>query len=780
MEDRLMDIQICLQKIEHLSPRVNSGVKVLLLMNGELTIETNSRFYQLEEKDVLVINRNQLYQVHGSKDNYVLMLNIPDAFIDQVYSEYHNNRFECYSREVNMGRELMVHSIRKLLAKLVIAYCQKEETYKIEIQGYVYQILLILIRRFKQEGSAFEKIDTGDQRLTQIIDYIEGNYGQPLTLEDVAKKLYLSPGYLSRYFKQKIGMGFSRFLMNVRLKHSLKDLLYTSLTISQISMNNGFPNTKSFANLFKEVYGETPRTFRENNVEEKIDSVKNYNLQDGAITINSPDIVNKLGTLLMDHDDNSYSNIDTRFEKLSIDLHSSIEAKLDHPDHILIVGNLRNLLREDVRSQIVTVKEELQLQYIGIMHLLNEAVIPPDVETDEVITTTSPYFNLEIALRFLKKNTLSPFIWVEYMEIMEDEERYFNKLNKFLKYCLQIYDTAYLNTWHFMFCDPAHTAAEEKELRRVYLKLQHLLKKYVPAVQVGAFLRFSFVAEKASANHGWLVEEGANIDFIGCSANQNEVIDFKDIENESFFLAQNYIKEKMKKIKAYLKEHRIEKPLHLVMWNTLSGNTRYTNGTFFRGALILKSVMDVANEVKSLGFWINSELHEEEGKHRRIQLDSLELFHYFKGKRPVYFAMLFFRRLEGAVLVQGPDFLVTQTNHGYQVVLMNCNYVNPYFSLEETFLRKFNKDIQVTITGFQAGEYQIRKLVLDKDNGALYTKWSSLNSKYGLDAEIIDYIIHSTHPSIEIFDEATSGEVSFYSYLTTNAIHFFDIRKAFV
>ncbi len=87
---------------------------------------------------------------------------------------------------------------------------------------------------------------------------------RPITLEEIAKKFYLSTGYLSRYFKQKMGMGFSRFLMNIRLKHSMKDLLYTSESISQIAMNNGFPNTKSYSTLFKEVYGMPPHAYRKN------------------------------------------------------------------------------------------------------------------------------------------------------------------------------------------------------------------------------------------------------------------------------------------------------------------------------------------------------------------------------------------------------------------------------------------------------------------------------------------------------------------------------------
>lgn len=102
------------------------------------------------------------------------------------------------------------------------------------------------------------------------------------------------------------------------------------------------------------------------------------------------------------------------------------------------------------------------------------------------------------------------------------------------------------------------------------------------------------------------------------------------------------------------------------------------------------------------------------------------------------------------------------------------------FSLEETILQKLNKDIRVIISGLQTGEYQIRKQVFDKEHGALYTKWWNLNSKHGMDAEIIDYIINSSRPSLELFDETIDGDWSFYSYLTSNAIHFFDIRKTYL
>ncbi|ETI69621.1 helix-turn-helix domain-containing protein [Neobacillus vireti] len=777
LEDQGLDFFLELKRIEYGAPKVNRGVQIVFVINGVLTVETNSRFYSLAENDLLLLNRNQLYQVHGTNDNCVLLLTITDAFIDRYYPDYHRRRFQCFSREVEMGRELKIDKIRRLLAEMMITYLRRDESYKLEIQGTICQILLILIRNFSGEGTAFEKIDADDQRLTQIIDYMERNYEQQITLEEMAQKAFLSTGYLSRYFKQKMGMGFSRFLMNIRLKHGVKDLLYTTDSISQIAMKNGFPNTKSFSNLFKESYGVTPHEYREtHSPEQQVDSIHSYHLHDSETLMKSPEVLTKLGMILT-ASDKMYVNTETRYEELAIELLHEKRGAVNLPENILIIGELKELLKEDVRSQVLMVKEELGLRFIGIRHLVSGATILPTVETDERFATTSPYFNTDGALNFMKKNDLSLFVRVDYKEISIDEEQYFSKLTKFLKHCLQVYGENYLNTWHFMFNEPYYTAVKATDLHRVYLKLYRLLKQHVPGIQVGVFLPFSFHDEKIPKEHEWQLEEKGRIDFIGYHANQNEVIDFNEMGDYRFSLAKDYIMEKTNKIKGFLKQHQINKPFFLVSWNTLSGNTRYTNGTFFRGALVLKNALDLTNEIDSLAFWINTELHEEDKMNLRIRLEGLELFHYFNGKRPAFYSMLFANKLQGEVVAKGQDYFMTQTELGYQLVLMNCNYVNPYFSIEEAFLQKLNKDIRVKISGMQQGEYQIRKYIFDKDNGALYTNWWKLGSKHGMDAEIIDYITRSSQPSLEIFDESIEENWVFYSYMTTNAIHFFDIRK---
>ncbi|WP_411830777.1 helix-turn-helix domain-containing protein [Peribacillus frigoritolerans] len=51
---------------------------------------------------------------------------------------------------------------------------------------------------------------------------------------------------MSRYFKQAVGVSFSQYVKQTRLKSAVHELLYTDHTIMKVSLNNGFPNVKAF------------------------------------------------------------------------------------------------------------------------------------------------------------------------------------------------------------------------------------------------------------------------------------------------------------------------------------------------------------------------------------------------------------------------------------------------------------------------------------------------------------------------------------------------------
>ena len=98
-------------------------------------------------------------------------------------------------------------------------------------------------------------------RTLQINEYIMNNYNQPISLKSLADTLYLSEGYLSRYFKKIYNMSFSAYLRQVRLSHAMSELLYTDKAILRIARIMDSP-AFLFNKVFKEEYGKSPSHIR--------------------------------------------------------------------------------------------------------------------------------------------------------------------------------------------------------------------------------------------------------------------------------------------------------------------------------------------------------------------------------------------------------------------------------------------------------------------------------------------------------------------------------------
>jgi len=217
-------------------------------------------------------------------------------------------------------------------------------------------------------------------------------------------------------------------------------------------------------------------------------------------------------------------------------------------------------------------------------------------------------------------------------------------------------------------------------------------------------------------------------------------------------------------------------PLYLLSWNTLTGDTRRTNGMFFRGALILKTVQDLSSEIDGVGIWINSEI-QQESLPERIDISSLALFYIFNTRRPAFYALKFQERLQGKIVAQGDNYLVTETSHGYQVALTNVVSFNPYMSVREHLVENFRKVKKLAILGLRPGTYQVRRFIFDQQHGALYRQFERLQSRFGKDDEIIDHLHRLTVPQLTVSDEQVQSRWEVMCEMDINAIHFFELRR---
>lgn len=97
----------------------------------------------------------------------------------------------------------------------------------------------------------------------KAIDYIKRNYMKKITLEEVASKVYLSPSYFSKVFKDEMKCNFNAYLNQVRIEMSKKLLADDSVALVDIATLVGYEDQSYFTKVFKKMTGVSPGKYRE-------------------------------------------------------------------------------------------------------------------------------------------------------------------------------------------------------------------------------------------------------------------------------------------------------------------------------------------------------------------------------------------------------------------------------------------------------------------------------------------------------------------------------------
>ena len=99
--------------------------------------------------------------------------------------------------------------------------------------------------------------------LEKAFSYISANYMNPVTLEETAEHVHLSPAYFSSVFKQACGTSFSDYLNLIRIEESKRLLSNTDYSILNIAVAVGYRDQSYFSKVFKKYTGMTPKQYRQ-------------------------------------------------------------------------------------------------------------------------------------------------------------------------------------------------------------------------------------------------------------------------------------------------------------------------------------------------------------------------------------------------------------------------------------------------------------------------------------------------------------------------------------
>ncbi|MGE7906590.1 helix-turn-helix domain-containing protein [Peribacillus sp. NPDC094092] len=769
MSESLMEdsYQISLQNIRHHSQHIHLGIEILFVIRGEIEVMVNQDSFHLAENDLLLINANDVHTVKGHEDNVVLLLQIPLDSIGQHYPDIHVCYFDCHSSKEDNGLYLLFDQIRQLLAEILIAHYQELDGSELEIKSQIYKLVTLLIRNFKTTHLGQNRFnEMKDERIRDILTFIEKNYRKQMSFEEIAKRQYLSLYYLSRYFKQSVGVSFSQYVKQIRLKSAVHELLYTDHNIMKVSLNNGFPNVKAFNKAFKEMYNQTPAEYRGLHKKEPFQEVNNISEQ--YTLVNSPDFLIELSKYIS-QTDQSVKVKESGVSAVHINLPQEPVLVRKKAQRLLVIGQLEYALNEEVQAELKLIQERLHFEYAYFANLFS----PTFTTIDPLLQIGGPYYKIDALFNEFQRLGLVPFISVDIEKEVVSCPGYLKMLDDFLRHAVSYFGDAFVGKWQFELV----FSEWDQEARTFYQQYFQTVKKRASTAKVGVQVPFS-LEKGLSVPVTEFLKQMDQIDLVCFSCNPNEQVDFTDMDNSSFKGVKDYIKKSCIELKAKLLSAGLAgTPIYLTNWNTLYGNTVNLSGTFFRSALIFKDMLDIIKEISGLGFWIDTHSLEKSNiDNENIAMNGIALLYYYQIKRPAFFNMQLMAKIGLEILAEGEDFVLTKGKQGYQLAIYNNSYVNPTYSVEGFFLRSLTKEKRIMISGLPSGTYQIRKHILDRNNGAFYFNWLNLNQQYIYDQEIITYLKQRAYPDLQIYEENIDSELFLQSTLTLNAIHLFEIR----
>ena len=101
-----------------------------------------------------------------------------------------------------------------------------------------------------------------ENRVHEIVAYLNEHYAERLTLADLAGTTYLSETYLAKYFKRQMGLTIFEYLERIRAYHAYEMLKLKDQPVEDTALDCGFSDSKALNKALKKFFNQTAKNIK--------------------------------------------------------------------------------------------------------------------------------------------------------------------------------------------------------------------------------------------------------------------------------------------------------------------------------------------------------------------------------------------------------------------------------------------------------------------------------------------------------------------------------------
>lgn len=243
----------------------HTDIELMYVCDGAIRVGINEECRLLEKGDLAIFNSKDIHYF-DSKDLHskIMVIIFNSKYLDTIYCWPKNLRFS--SQYINSKiLENLNESIPNILFSIFKENELKENFYQLYVNGKILELFTLLFRYFPTDSNV-SYTDNKNMFYTEAIQksikHIEDNYGEDISLQQIAERVKLSPAYFSKLFKKYCGVNFKVYLNNMRIAKAEIMIKNSEKNILDIAYESGFNSIRAFNRAFKSVRGYTPSSLR--------------------------------------------------------------------------------------------------------------------------------------------------------------------------------------------------------------------------------------------------------------------------------------------------------------------------------------------------------------------------------------------------------------------------------------------------------------------------------------------------------------------------------------
>ena len=233
--------------------------EIYFLYEGSRSFFIENTLYSITAPAVLVVPPFAMHKTEGGAFRRINIY-VTESMLDNFQKEVLTSLSLSF---VPLSEE-QTQSLRGVLSLSLDHPLPEEQAHEVDKAKFDYFILMLYHFAENRLPQSKENAGQASPLVTKAINYMNANYAEPLTLDDLADRIYATKQTLNYHFKKDLGCTPMNYLLRLRLT-KVKELLATSnKSIEEIAELCGFSSGNYLTLIFKQKEGISPSSYRKN------------------------------------------------------------------------------------------------------------------------------------------------------------------------------------------------------------------------------------------------------------------------------------------------------------------------------------------------------------------------------------------------------------------------------------------------------------------------------------------------------------------------------------